>query len=230
MKAKAKILLEIFIALSFIVYETIFIKNLALLHLLLLIFGYIIPFMIIPGKFPFLTLFNKERKYNVIKQILLAFPVLIISDLIFFSLYFLFLESLPLNISISLFPILGMTNSQILSIIILKIRGGIVEELFYRNYLDNRFGMIFKNDYIRIIVIACIFSLVHLPNWSYNSPNRYVNILLLVSTCAYPFWFSLVFGLAKKKFKNFTLLSCMLGHITSNIFGQLILSVSFSLS
>lgn len=224
---KAKTLLEILIAFIFVYYELLFINNRYILYTIFLVFGYIFPFILISGTVTLKSVNEKIRLYKgtVKKQIVYGILISVMLFTTYSILLFIFYWAMPVDVTLLLARWMGMTTKQIVGIIIMLLEVAFFEELFFRNYLDDRISKLIHNDFVRIIVIAFIFSAGHILNVlsSFGKYNIAVVIVHVVNACGLPFFMSLVFGLFRLKVKNFTLLSCMVGHFVIDCMGNFVI-------
>lgn len=237
MRAKTRIMIELLTSFTVVIYNYLFIKDTPWMYITFVMMGFIVPFVFVSETATAaaakekIGIFKKTFLQQILFGILIGAVIAVGCHVLLHILY----TFLPVHVSVSRMLWIGKSTAWIINIFIQGAAAAFFEELFFRNYLDNRFSKLISNDYIRVILIALIYAISQITDAlpyleRYQNLGRYqsnvMTIVYIMKSCGIAFIFSLIMGLCRTKIKNFTLLSCVIGHYVVNLIGELVISIN----
>lgn len=140
----------------------------------------------------FLLIWEEEKKpfSRVIRDILLLFVAIYISDVIVFLIVKYFHLA---RVSAALQMALLLFKSNFLLMLFTCVTAGVTEELLFRGYIQTRLTMIFGNPWWGIIIASFLFAAMHL---GYKTAGEFLGTFGIGIIFSYYYW----------KYRNLTVL------------------------
>ncbi len=218
-KTRVRLSLEVILAVIVIIGASIVWPNIRVLHLLLLFFGVVVPFILLPEKVSLTSIprqlgFQKQKipiqiVYGVLSAIACYLGYLILTIVFYWT---VMRGSYTIEI-VRLLPTYSQaTPVQIIMTVLLILEIVFCEEIFFRGYLMNRLGQLIPNRYLVIFIVAMIFGVAHIP----GQIEYLDSITGFYGIFVWRFLVSFIPGLFWVNFKNYTLLSTMTTHLIVN--------------
>lgn len=218
-RSRLRLWLEVIISFIAVMASIMIWQNVRILHIALLLFGIVIPFILLPEKVHFADIPRQLgfQRHNIPVQIFYG----ILSALACYASYLVltavcYWTVLRGNYTIEIISLLPSysqaTPTQIMMLILLILEIVFCEEIYFRGYLMNRFGQLISNQYLSVFIIAMIFGLAHMP----GQISDLDSITDLYAVFVWRFIVSFIPGLFWVKLKNYTLLSTMTAHLITN--------------
>ena len=193
--------------------------NIRVLHLLLLFFGVVVPFVLLPEKVSLASIprqlgFQKQKipvqiVYGILSAIVCYLGYLILTIVFYWT---VMRGSYTIEI-VNLLPSYSQaTPVQFIMMFLLILEIVFCEEIFFRGYLMNRLGQLVSNRYLAIFMVAMIFGVAHIP----GQIEYLDSITGFYGIFVWRFLVSFIPGLFWVNFKNYTLLSTMTTHLIVN--------------
>lgn len=216
---KRRLWLEVIFSYITVLASIMIWQNVRILHIVLLLFGIVIPFILLPEKVSFSDIsqqlgFQRQKIWTQIFFGILSAVACYVSYLVLTTVFYW--TVLRGNYTIEIIYLLPSysqaTPRQIMMLILLILEIVFCEEIFFRGYLMNRFGQLISNQYLSVFIIAMIFGLAHMP----GQISDLDSITGLYEVFVWRFIVSFIPGMFWVKLKNYTLLSTMTAHLITN--------------
>lgn len=218
-KTKVRLWLEVIFSVIVTLATMMIWPSIRVLHLLLLFFGIIVPFILLPKKvsltsIPRLLGFQKQKipvqiVYGALSAIACYLGYLILTIVFYWT---VMRGSYTIEI-VNLLPSYSQaTPVQFIMMFLLILEIVFCEEIFFRGYLMNRLGQLISNRYLVIFIVAIIFGIAHIP----EQIGSLDSIIDFYGVFTWRFLVSFIPGLFWVNLKNYTLLSTMTTHLIVN--------------